>query len=47
MLLRALVEEPGDAALHDEIVRLAAQLGEEGWSRYADALGERAAFVAS
>ena len=44
-LLRALAEEPGDAELHTEIERIAAQLGEGGWQRYADALGERAAAI--
>lgn len=44
-LLRALAEEPGDASLHAEIERLAGQLGAEGWQRYADALGDRAAAI--
>jgi len=44
-LLRALAEEPQDAALHDEIERLAARSGVEGWRRYADALQERAAGI--
>ena len=45
-LLRALAEEPQDATLHEEIERLAAQLGRR-WvaSLYADALGERAAAI--
>jgi len=41
-LLRALAEEPQDAALHDDIERLASRSGAEGWKRYADALQERA-----
>jgi len=41
-LLRALAEEPQDAALHTDIERLAARSGAEGWKRYADALQERA-----
>ena len=44
-LLRALAEEPSDPSLHDEIGRLAGQLGSEGWIRYADALTERAAAI--
>jgi tetratricopeptide (TPR) repeat protein len=42
-LLRALVEDPNDASLHDEIARLAGRAGVDGWKRYADALQERAA----
>ncbi|MGD0525037.1 MAG: tetratricopeptide repeat protein [Polyangiaceae bacterium] len=41
-LLRALAEEPQDAALHADIERLAARSGTDGWKRYADALQERA-----
>ncbi len=43
-LLRALAETPEESSLHDEIVRLAhvAPSG-DGFARYADALGERAA----
>ena len=41
-LLRALAEEPQDAALHLDIERLAATAGADGWKRYADALQERA-----
>jgi tetratricopeptide (TPR) repeat protein len=44
-LLRALAEEPQDAALHADIERLAERAGVEGWRRYADALQERAAAV--
>jgi tetratricopeptide (TPR) repeat protein len=44
-LLRALAEEPHDAALHSEIERLAARSGADGWRRYADALQERAAVI--
>ncbi len=44
-LLRALTEEPQDAALHDDIERLAARSGVEGWRRYADALQERAGAI--
>ncbi len=42
-LIRALAEEPQDAQIHAEIERLAGRVGAEGWSRYADALQERAA----
>jgi tetratricopeptide (TPR) repeat protein len=42
-LLRALAEEPQDAALHEDIERLASHAGAQGWTRYADALQERAA----
>jgi tetratricopeptide (TPR) repeat protein len=42
-LIRALAEEPQDAALHGEIERLADRVGDgNGWRRYADALQERA-----
>jgi tetratricopeptide (TPR) repeat protein len=41
-LIRALAEEPQDAQVHSEIERLAGRVGAEGWSRYADALQERA-----
>lgn len=44
-LIRALAEDPGDAALHSEIERLAGRAGTPGWQRYADALQERAATV--
>lgn len=44
-LLRALTEEPQDAALHEDIERLAARSGAEGWKRYAGALQERAAAI--
>jgi tetratricopeptide (TPR) repeat protein len=44
-LLRALAEQPQDAALHSDIERIAALLGKPGWERYADALGERAASI--
>jgi tetratricopeptide (TPR) repeat protein len=44
-LLRALTEEPQDAALHGDIERLAARSGVEGWRRYADALQERAGAI--
>jgi tetratricopeptide (TPR) repeat protein len=44
-LLRALAEQPQDAALHSDIERVAALLGKAGWERYADALGERAASI--
>lgn len=44
-LIRALAEEPGDAALHSEIERLAGRAAAPGWQRYADALQERAATV--
>ena len=44
-LLRALAEEPQDAALHADIERVAGLLGKAGWERYADALGERAASI--
>jgi tetratricopeptide (TPR) repeat protein len=42
-LIRALAEEPQDAAVHAEIERLASGAGAEGFMRYADALQERAA----
>jgi tetratricopeptide (TPR) repeat protein len=41
-LIRALAEEPQDAAVHSEIERLAGRAGADGWRRYADALQERA-----
>ena len=44
-LIRALVEEPEDAELHGEIVRLADRLGTEGYQTYADALAERAGTI--
>jgi golgin subfamily B member 1 len=44
-LLRALAEEPQDAALHDDIERLATSAGTSGWKRYADALQERAVAI--
>lgn len=44
-LLRALAEEPQEAALHGEIERVSALLGKPGWEHYADALGERAASI--
>jgi tetratricopeptide (TPR) repeat protein len=44
-LHRALAEEPGDAELHAEIERIAAAIGDDGWSRYATALAERAGSI--
>jgi tetratricopeptide (TPR) repeat protein len=44
-LLRALGEEPEDAALHTEIQRVAAIIGQDGWEKYADALSDRAAAI--
>jgi tetratricopeptide (TPR) repeat protein len=44
-LLRALAEQPQDPELHAEIERVAGLVGREGWSRYADTLGERAASI--
>ncbi len=44
-LLRALVEEPGDAQLHADIERLSEKLGKDGWSRYADSLADRAGAI--
>jgi tetratricopeptide (TPR) repeat protein len=44
-LLRALAEEPNDAALHAEVERLADRSGSDGWRRYADVLQERAAAI--
>ncbi|MBX3224301.1 MAG: hypothetical protein KF795_27550 [Labilithrix sp.] len=44
-LLRALGEQPDDAALHAEIERVAGLIGKDGWSRYADTLGERSASI--
>ncbi len=41
-LLRALAEEPEEPTLHAEIERIAQGVGEPGWQRYADALGDRA-----
>ena len=41
-LLRALAEEPEEPTLHAEIERMANEVGERGWQRYADALGDRA-----
>ena len=40
-LIRALTDRPDDAGLHEEIERVAQQVGKTGWERYADALGER------
>jgi tetratricopeptide (TPR) repeat protein len=44
-LLRALAEQPADPELHAEIERIAGLVGREGWVRYADTLGERAASI--
>lgn len=44
-LLRALAEEPEDAELHGEIMRIADKVGTEGYRSYADALGERAGSI--
>jgi golgin subfamily B member 1 len=44
-LLRALGEEPEDAALHAEIERVASAIGPKGWEQYADTLGDRAASI--
>jgi len=44
-LLRALAEQPQDADLHAEIERVAGLVGKEGWSRYAETLGERSASI--
>lgn len=44
-LLRAIAEQPQEAELHAEVERVAALLGKEGWERYADGLGERAASI--
>ncbi len=44
-LHRALVEVPNDAELHAEIERVAQSNGDDGWSRYADALSERAGSI--
>ncbi len=41
-LLRALTEEPDEQSLHAEVERLAAEVGLEGWKRYAEALEDRA-----
>ena len=41
-LLRALVEQPDDATLHEEIERVADRRGDEGWRKYVDALLEQA-----
>lgn len=44
-LLRALGEQPQESDVHTDIERVAALLGKDGWDRYADALGERAASI--
>ncbi len=44
-LLRALGEALLDPEVHAEIERVAAQIGTEGFRRYADALGERATSI--
>lgn len=44
-LLRGLAEQPDDAALHADVERVAALIGKDGWSLYADTLGERAASI--
>jgi tetratricopeptide (TPR) repeat protein len=44
-LLRALGETPNEASLHDQIERVSGQLGDSGWRKYAEALGERAATI--
>jgi tetratricopeptide (TPR) repeat protein len=41
-ILRAIAEEPEDAALHAEAERLSEPLGKAGWSRYAETLTDRA-----
>lgn len=40
-LLRAVAEEPRDAALHADIERIAGRVGKSGWESYAEALDER------
>src|SRR5262249_19740608 len=44
-LLRALAEQPAETGLHDDIERIAGLMGQEGWARYADTLGERSASI--
>ena len=44
-LLRALAEQPEDGELHADIERVAALVGKDGWSLYADTLGERSASI--
>ncbi len=44
-ILRALLEEPHDVALHENAERLAERLGTTGWPKYAESLAERAANV--
>jgi tetratricopeptide (TPR) repeat protein len=44
-LLRALVETPDDAPLHEEIERVAEIVGRDGWELYADALSDRSAAI--
>ncbi len=44
-LALAITERPEDSSLHEEVERLAALLGREGWARYADVLAERAAAI--
>src|SRR6202044_2536288 len=44
-ILRALLEGPHDAQLHEDAERLSEKLGASGWARYAETLAERAANV--
>jgi tetratricopeptide (TPR) repeat protein len=44
-LLRALAEVPHDESLHQMIERVCETTGREGWSRYADAIAEKAAAI--
>ncbi len=44
-LHRAVAEEPSDAELHAEIERVAEKNGDDGWSRYATTLTERAGSI--
>jgi golgin subfamily B member 1 len=44
-LVRALAEVPHDARLHSEVERIAGVLGQNGWEKYADALGDRAGAI--
>ncbi|HSQ66499.1 MAG TPA: tetratricopeptide repeat protein, partial [Polyangiaceae bacterium] len=41
-LIRALADEPGDAQLHADVERISEKLGDDGWTRYATTLAERA-----
>lgn len=44
-LLRALTEQPLENDLHNDISRIAALIGKDGWDRYASVLSERATSI--